>query len=55
LERPAFAGLFVAKVLALLTRPRLYFRRGGMALWHERREIGFFWRKTRMADEANRD
>jgi hypothetical protein len=45
LERPAFAGLFVAKVLALLTRPRLYFRRGGMALWHEQREMVSFGEK----------
>jgi len=53
LKSPAFAGLFVAKVFALL-RTLPVFLRGGMALWHERREIGFFWQKTRVADEANR-
>jgi hypothetical protein len=54
LKSPAFAGLFVAKVFALLIRPLPVFLRGGMALWHERREIGFFWPKTRVAHEANR-
>jgi hypothetical protein len=49
-----FAGLFVAKALLLLIRRLPVFRRGGMALWQERREIGSFWPKTRLAHEANR-
>jgi hypothetical protein len=55
LERPAFAGLFVAKALPLLIRPLPVFsawRHGPVACttgnW-------FLLAKTRMAHEANKD
>jgi hypothetical protein len=52
LKGPAFAGLFVAKALSFAGA--CFFRRGGIALWQERRENGSFWPKTRLAHETNR-